>query len=166
MTDRLDSLKTLVEGIRREDAALRRLVGAFPRSPRERKPEGDRLSVKDTLGHVAYWDDFTVHFFLSKVDPASCRIPPPEDFESASRRAMATMADLPFGEVMIRYLEATSAILDFLAEYWPRLSEKEREDFQIPLKHRRQHRLELVELGRQWRWEEADEAARQMSEPA
>lgn len=166
MTARLDSLQTLIEGIRREDLDLRRLVGSFSRVQRDRRPENGRLSVKDTLGHIAYWDDFTVHFFLSKVDPASCRIPPPEDFEGASRRAMATMADLPFGEVLARYLEATTAILAFLEEYWPRLSEKEREDFQIPLKHRRSHRLELVELSRKWRWEETEEVEREMSEPA
>lgn len=166
MTDRLDSLQTLVEGIRREDAELRLLVGSIPRDQRDRRPQNGRLSVKDTLGHLAYWDDFTVHFFLSKVDPAACRVPPPKDFEMASCRAMATMADLPFGEVLARYLEATAAILDFLQEYWPRLTLKEREDFQIPLKHRRSHRLELVELARQWSLQESVDGAQEMSEPA
>lgn len=155
-----------MEGLRREDVELRRLVGSFSRDQRDRRPEVGRLSVKDTLGHLAYWDDFTVHFFLSKVDPASCRVPPPEDFEMASRRAMATMADLPFGEVLARYLEATSSLLDFLQEYWPRLTQKERADFQIPLKHRRSHRLELVELARQGSREDSESTQQEMAEPA
>jgi len=166
VTEHLDPLQTLIEGIRREDGALRRLVAAFPREIRDQRSEPEELSAKDTLGHLAYWDDFTVHFFLSKIDPASYRVPPPSDFEAASRRAMVTMADLPYGEVLARYLEATGAMIEFLEEHWENLSERERDDFQIPLKHRRQHRLKLSERWQQIDWQGLEEPPQKMSEPA
>ncbi len=159
-------MQTLIDGIRREDGALRRLVGAYPREIRDQRSQSGLLSAKDTLGHLAYWDDFTVHFFLSKIDPASCRVPPPSDFEAASRRAMVTMADLPYGEVLARYLEATGSILEFLEKHWSELSERERMDFQIPLKHRRQHRIKLYEAWQAIDWDGLEEDRRELSEPA
>lgn len=145
VSSRLDRSSTLIEALQEEDRLLRLLLGHFPPALRETALDAEGMSFKDTLGHLAFWDDFTVHFFLSKLDPVSCAVPPPSDFEEASRRARETMGALPFGEVLARYLEATGAMLAFLKERWGQMSEKEQSDFWIPLKHRRQHRLGLEE---------------------
>jgi len=50
---------------------------------------------------------------------------------------------LPFEEVIELYHQATRELVGFLRIRWPDLSAKQRQDFQVPLKHRRHHRLLL-----------------------
>ena len=163
---RLDQLRTLVKAILEEDRCLRQLLASFPRSNLEGAIREGSLSFKDTLGHLAFWDDFTSNFFLCKIDSCSCRVPPPSNFEESSREAIVAMNKLPFGEVLARYLEATGALLEFLENHWKDLSGKERNDFWVPLKHRRQHRLTLAEDLQLILGSDLGEGPRAMSAPA
>ena len=152
VTDSLHHWETLVDSINEEDRLLRGRLATCPRSLREIRGPGGALSFKETLGHIAFWDSFTVDFFRSRLDVASCNPTPPVNFEERSREALQSVVDLPFGEVLARYLEATGALIDFIKASWPRLSARERHDFWVPLKHRRHHRIalfqELDELGK------------------
>jgi len=107
-----------------------------------RSPQ-DGLSFKETLGHIAFWDDFTIRFFQEKLDRTTLDPLPPVNFEERSRDALRKMAALPFGEVLARYLEATGTLIEFLQANWNALSEREKYDFWVPLKHRRHHRISL-----------------------
>lgn len=101
------------------------------------------LSFKETLAHIAFWEDYTVNFFSRKIDRGSRTPSPPVEFETLSRQSMEEFSQLPFGEVLGRYLEAAGAMVDFIKTKWSDLTERERHDFWVPLKHRRQHRLVL-----------------------
>jgi hypothetical protein len=139
----LDNLRILLEAIDKEDRLLRQRLTGCPAPLREMNgPEGS-LSFKATLAHIAFWDDFTINFFTRKLDEGSCNLPAPVDFEERSAEALAAAAQLPFGEVLARYLEATGALTDFLRTNWDKLSDKQRNDFWVPLKHRRHHRIAL-----------------------
>lgn len=127
-----------------EDRLLRHRLAECPRALRERRGPDGALSFKETLAHIAFWEDFTVNFFARKTDAGSCTPTPPVDFENLSRKSMEEFSRLPFGEVLGRYLEAFGAITDFIGTHWDDLTERERHDFWIPLKHRRQHRLTLM----------------------
>ena len=128
-----------------EDRLLRHRLAECPKGFREcRGPDG-ALSFKETLAHITFWEEFTVNFFSRKTD-LGCRTPsPPLEFEKLSREAMEKFDRLPFGEVLGRYLEAAGAMIDFIKTHWHELTERERHDFWIPLKHRRQHRLVLFQ---------------------
>ncbi len=126
-----------------EDRLLRHRLSECPRAFRERRGPDGALSFKETLAHIAFWEDFTVNFFSRKTDLRSRQLAPPVEFEKMNRQALDEFNRLPFGEVLGRYLEAFGAMMDFLRAHWVDLTEKERKDFWIPLKHRRQHRLEL-----------------------
>jgi hypothetical protein len=146
----LNQCNTLVEAIKEEDQLLRRYLTSVPRAARETHGtaiSGSEwpLSFKETLGHIAYWDDFTVQFFQCKLDTTSCMLPPPVEFEERSREALRRVRPLPFGEVLARYLESTGALIDFLKAHWDELTERERHDFWVPLKHRRHHRISLAQ---------------------
>ena len=124
---------------------MRHRLAECPRVFREcRGPDG-ALSFKETLAHIAFWEDFTVNFFFRKIDRGSCTPPPPVEFEKLSRQAMEEFSKLPFGEVLARYLEAAGAMTDFIRNNWEKLTERERHNFWIPLRHRRQHRLVLFQ---------------------
>ncbi len=133
----------LIEAIKEEDRLLRQFLTLVPKPDRDAPSAEGELSFKETLGHIAFWDDFTVQFFQSKLDKASCQLPPPMSFEERSREAMRRIRPLPFGEVLARYLESTGALIAFLTEHWDDLTERERHDFWVPLKHRRHHRISL-----------------------
>jgi hypothetical protein len=137
----VNSWQTLVDAILDEDRILRRrLAGVQPPLSERRGPDGS-LSAKETLAHIAFWDGFTVRFFEDKLrdrDPAA-----PEDFSRRSEEAIREAADLPLEEIHSRYLEATGALVGFLGRHWDDLSAKEQEDFWVPLKHRRHHRVIL-----------------------
>ena len=162
----MEKLQTIVLAIIEEDRSLRQLMADFPRSALETIVREGSLSFKDTLGHLAFWDDFTCHFFRCKIDPGSYRVVPPADFEKSSQEAIDTMDKLPFGEVLARYLEATGAMLEFLDDHWKDLSAKERNDFWVPVKHRKQHRLDLAEDLKQMRPAGLGEELRELSAPA
>jgi hypothetical protein len=145
VTDALAHRKSLVDAFMEEDRLLRHRLAECPRVFRERRGTDGTLSFKETLAHIAFWEDFTVSFFSRKIDQGSCTPPAPLEFENLSRQSMEEFSQLPFGEVLGRYLEATGAMIDFIKAQWRDLSERERHDFWIPLKHRRQHRLVLFQ---------------------
>lgn len=103
----------------------------------------DTLSYHETLAHIAYWDDFTVQFFSAKLDPDAPAPAPPGDFMTRSKDVIREAAAAPFKDVLARYLEATGALVGFISRHWDDLSERERRDFWVPLKHRRHHRIAL-----------------------
>ena len=137
--------KALVDAFTEEDRLLRRRLAECPRGFRERRGPDGTLSFKETLAHIAFWEDFTVNFFSCKTDKGSRNPVPPLEFEKLSREAMDEFNRLPFGEVLGRYLEAFGAMTDFIQAHWPDLTERERHDFWTPLRHRRQHRLALFQ---------------------
>lgn len=135
--------QTLADALIDEDRRLRRKLITCPRALREQRGPDGSLSLKEILGHIAFWDDFTVRFFTARLDPAQLSPDRPADFETLSGEAIATAGGRPFGEVLAGYLEATGALVGFIANHWDRLGEQEREDFWVPLKHRRHHRIAL-----------------------
>ncbi len=135
--------QTLADAIIDEDRQLRRMLASCPAALREARGPDGALSFKETLGHIAFWDDFTLRFFGARLDPARRDPAAAHDLESLSREALAATGRLPFGEVLAGYLETTGALVAFIGTQWDRLTEKEREDFWVPLKHRRHHRAEL-----------------------
>ncbi len=139
----MEPWQTLVEAYELEDRLLRRLVSSFPRQSRNEPGFEGSLSCHATLAHLAYWDGFTVDFFRSKLDPGRFPAQPPVDFEDRDRAALDSWAQLPFGEILARYLEAAAGLRDFLAAFWDRLSPREKQEFWIPLRHHRDHRLAL-----------------------
>ena len=143
MTDTLGQWISLVDAFTEEDRLLRHRLAECPRAFRERRGSDGALSFKETLAHIAFWEDFTVNFFARKTDRGSCTPAPPVEFEKLSREAMLEFSRLPFGEVLGRYLEAFGAMTGFIKAHWDDLTEREQHDFWIPLKHRRQHRLAL-----------------------
>ncbi len=145
VTDTLGQWKSLVDAFTEEDRLLRHRLAECPRVFRECRGFDGTLSFKETLAHIAFWEDFTVSFFFRKIDRGSCSPQPPQDFEKLSREAMKEFSRLPFGEVLARYLEAAGAMTDFIKNHWDDLTDRERHDFWIPLKHRRQHRLVLFQ---------------------
>ena len=124
---------------------LRQYLALVPRLRRDIPGTGGSLSFKETLGHISFWDDFTVEFFQCKLDQAACMLPPPVQFEERSREALHRIDSLPFGEVLARYLESTGALIEFLKTHWDDLTEREKHDFWVPLKHRRHHRISLAQ---------------------
>ena len=136
-------MQTLIDAFLEEDSLLRQRLTTCPRKFRDVRGNDNTLSFKETLGHIAFWDDYTVQFFGCRLDATSCDLIPPADFESRNKAALAATRCLPFGEVLARYLEATGALIEFLRQSWSRLDERDRQNFWIPLKHRRHHRLEL-----------------------
>ena len=141
----LNQWNVLVDAIKDEDRLLRQCLTLLPREARDHPANAHALSLKETLGHIAFWDDFTVNFFQCKLDAASLMLPPPVRFEERSREELARTQALPFGEVLARYLESTGALIDFLEAHWHELSVQERHDFWVPLKHRRHHRISFCE---------------------
>jgi len=139
----LNNWQMLVEGLLEEDRLLRGRLTHCPKLVREVRGADGVLSFKETLGHIAFWDNFTVEFFSHKLDRASLDPAPLVNFEERSNLAMKTAASLPFGEVLARYLEATGALTSFLGQHWAELTARERQDFWVPLKHRRHHRVSL-----------------------
>lgn len=143
--NQLQHCDVLVAAIREEDRLLRQCLTLLPRSDRDHPANASALSFKETLGHIAFWDEFTVQFFQCKLDAASRMLPPPVKFEERSREALARTRSLPFGEVLARYLETTGALIEFLEGHWRELTAQEKHDFWVPLKHRRHHRISLYE---------------------
>jgi len=136
--------RTLIDAYDKEDRLLRELVADFPPEWRDRPgPEGIP-GCRAALAHLAFWNGFTVDFFRRRLDPASLSAAPPLDFEDTERAALAGWADLPFGEILARYLEAAANLREFLADSWSRLTSRERHEFRIPLRHNRDHRLALA----------------------
>lgn len=128
-----------------EDRILRRRLAAL--SPEQLVCRGSdgTLSFQETLGHIAYWDAFTVEFFTAKLNDDGPPALLPEDFAQRSEEAVATAAALEFTDVLARYLEATGALVGFISRHWDRLTATQQKNFWVPLKHRRHHRIALFE---------------------
>jgi hypothetical protein len=133
---------TLIALFMEEDRMLRQLLALCPVEDREVRGSGGTLSLKETLGHLAFWDSFAVRFFEDKLagtDNASL----PRDFEKQSREELKRLRKLPFDDVLESYQNSTRELIAFLQNRWHELSAKQRLDFHVPLKHRRHHRLLL-----------------------
>ena len=135
--------QTLADALLDEDRVLRRRLASVPPELLGSRGPDDGLSFQETLGHIAFWDDFTVRFFTTKLDSGGDPPSPPADFARVSEEAVAEAASRPFTEVLALYLEATGALVGFISRHWERLTEKEQRDFWVPLKHRRHHRIAL-----------------------
>ena len=141
---------TLVDAFGKEDELLRRRLSQCPEPWRERPGPGGRPSLKELLGHIAFWDDFTVEFFTRKLASDAIAPKPPLDFEEQSAQAQARFGSMPYGEVLGRYLEATGSIIEFLESRWDDLSWREQHHLWTPLRHRRGHRLTIESALERW----------------
>jgi hypothetical protein len=134
----------LVAAILEEDRLFRALLSRCPVAWREQRELVGALSLKETVGHLAFWDTFAVQFFSRKLDQAEQGPFTQRDFEQRNRDELQAMRELPYDDVVARYERATRLLLEFLRGRWHELSVKERRDFSLPLKHRRHHRLLLA----------------------
>jgi hypothetical protein len=142
---KVNNWQMLVDAIMEEDSLLRERLAQCPQEVRDIKGPHGALSFKETLGHIAFWDSFTVDFFSNKLDKTCLDPSPLVNFEERSIEALETASQLPFGEVLARYLEATGSLTNFLGRHWGDLSPREKHDFWVPLKHRRHHRISLFQ---------------------
>lgn len=141
----MNNWQMLVDAIMEEDRLLRERLAHCPLDARDIPGPQGALSFKETLGHIAFWDNFTVEFFSNKLDVTSLDPSPLVNFEERSVKALEKASQLPFGEVLARYLEATGALTHFLGKHWEELSPREKHDFWVPIKHRRHHRVSLFQ---------------------
>jgi len=142
----MDGVVTLIAAYAEEDRRLSELFVVFPVALRDAVGRRHRLSLKQTIGHLAYWDDFAVDFYL-----AYCSEDHPEplsfaEFEEQNRHLVDQLCAQDWGTILSSYRRATRRLCAFLAEHWNELDEDVRDNFKIPLKHRRHHRRRLVEL--------------------
>jgi len=135
--------QSLTDALIDEDRRLRRRIAACPHALREGRGPDGTLSCKETLGHIAFWDDYAVRHFTARLDPTVPRPAGPPDFEALSRAAIARAERRTFGDVLARYLEVTGALVAFIANNWERLEPGERAGLWVPLEHRQHHRLAL-----------------------
>lgn len=135
--------QSLTDALIDEDRRLRRRIAACPQVLREGRGPGGTLSCKETLGHIAFWDEYTVRHFAARLDPTVTLPAGPPDFEALSRDALARTGRRTFADVLAGYLEVTGNLVAFIANNWERLAPGEREGLWVPLKHREHHRQEL-----------------------
>ena len=157
----MSSMDTLIAAYADEDRRLRELAGRFPVAYRDVPPETGKLGLKQTLGHLAFWDGFTVEFFRARLE---CGDAPPvslAEIEQRNRAELDRIYDMPYERVLELYISATNDILAFLRAHWDGLPEEERPNFNIPLKHRRHHRRLLQKALAAFAPELAGEAARE-----
>lgn len=142
----MDDVVTLIAAYAEEDRRLMELVARFPASTREIRGSERRLSVKQTLGHLAFWDDYAVRFYDSRGGQGRPKSLSPGQFEERNRQVLELICNDPFEDVLASYRSATRLLQGFLREHWQDLDARSRENFKIPLKHRRHHRRRLQEL--------------------
>ena len=138
----VDRLEALIESIVEEDRRLRTLVDRLSPEARERAESTGTTSAKETLGHLAFWDGFTVRFFEDRLSDRRTGSGL-ADFEARDRQERKRLRGCPFTEVLTTYDEATAGLVAFLREHWQALSDREHADLITPLRHRRHHRLLL-----------------------
>lgn len=138
----MDRLEALIASIVEEDRRLRALVERLPPEARERAESGAATSAKETLGHLAFWDGFTVRFFEDRLSDrrTSSGL---ADFEARDRQERKRLRGCPFTEVLATYEAATADLVAFLRTRWNALSDREHSDLMTPLRHRRHHRMLL-----------------------
>jgi len=142
----MDDVVTLIAAYADEDRRLMELVDRFPPSTRDVRGTDRRLSLKQALGHLAFWDDYAVRFYDSRCHDGDPQPLEPGEFEERNRQALELICNDPFADVLSSYRAATRALQLFLREHWQDLDDGSRENFKIPLKHRRHHRRRLQEL--------------------
>jgi hypothetical protein len=139
----MDAATNLLAAFADEDRLLMELIQRCRDEARELRGPGGGLSLKETLGHLAFWDSFAVGFFQHKLTGGDANDLSDIDFEKRNRQEMRRLRGLPFDEALALYREATASLAGFLSRHWRDLSERERADFLVPLKHRRHHRMLL-----------------------
>ncbi|MBU1071963.1 hypothetical protein KKG45_01815, partial [bacterium] len=127
-----------------EDRRLRDLARIFPVRFREVPPEHGQISLKQTLGHLAFWDRFTVEFFDARCHRRAVDAMTLGEFEHRNRAELERIYDMPYEQAHEIYKTATNVLLTFLREHWDDLDAEARANFNIPLKHRRHHRRLLA----------------------
>lgn len=142
----MDDVVTLIAAYADEDRRLMELVERFPASTRDVRGSERRLSVKQTLGHLAFWDDYAVRFYDTRCHDGRPEPLAPGEFEARNRQVLELICNDPFEDVLASYRSATRELQTFLREHWHDLDPRSRENFKIPLKHRRHHRRRLQEL--------------------
>lgn len=138
----MDRLEALIASIVEEDRRLRALVDRLPPEVRERAESTGTASAKETLGHLAFWDGFTVRFFEDRLSDRRTGSGL-ADFEARDRQERKRLRGCPFAEVLATYDAATASLVAFLRDRWQALSDREHADLMTPLRHRRHHRLLL-----------------------
>lgn len=142
----MDEAVLLIAAYAEEDRRFMELVDAFPVSARDHRGSEDRLSLKQTLGHIAFWDDYATRFYDTRCHHGAPEALTPEQFEERNQQVLELVCSNPYEDVLQTYREATRMIAVFLREHWLDLDETSRENFKIPLKHRRHHRRRLQEV--------------------
>lgn len=155
----MQSVEILISAYAEEDRRLLELARMVPPARRELRLVDSRMSLIQTLGHLAFWDDYTVGFFEARclnqnVTPLSL-----QEFEKRNQHELDRLCGLPFEEALETYQAATRALVRFLRAHWDDLSELERTNFAIPLKHRRHHRRKIDASLAAWRADAAAEKA-------
>ncbi len=138
----MDRLEALIASIVEEDRCLRALVGRLAPEVRECAESTRMTNAKETLGHLAFWDGFTVRFFEDRLNNRRTGSGL-ADFEARDRQERKRLRGCPFAEVLATYDEATTGLVAFLRHHWQDLSDREHADLITPLRHRRHHRLLL-----------------------
>jgi len=139
----MDQPEALIAALAEEDRRLREFLERCPIEWRERQGPSGALSLKETLGHLAFWDAFAVRFFEGKLAGQAIAAESDLDFEKRNTQELKRLRALAYEEALALYRDATLEMVRFLRARWRDLSDKERLDFQTPLRHRRHHRLLL-----------------------
>ena len=138
----MDRLEALIATIIEEDRRLREMLAVRPVVLLDQCEAVGSMSAKEALGHLAFWDAFTVRFFEARFADRKAEAGL-ADFEERDRQERRRLRAQPFTEVLGAYREATDGLLTFLRTHWRELSERERAELITPLRHRRHHRLLL-----------------------
>jgi hypothetical protein len=142
----MDGVVTLIAAYADEDRRLTELVSGFPESLRDTCGRRHRLSLKQTIGHLAYWDDFAVDFYRARCSEENPEPLSFAEFEEQNRDLIEQLCAQDWETILSSYRRATRRLCAFLTERWDELDEGARDNFKIPLKHRRYHRRRLSEL--------------------
>ena len=138
----MDRLGALIATIMEEDRRLREMLAARSCDLLEQPGPVGSMSAKEALGHLAFWDAYTVRFFEARLAgrPAESGL---DDFEERDRQERRLLRALPLAAVLETYRVATEGLIGFLRTRWRDLSDRERAELITPLRHRRHHRLLL-----------------------
>lgn len=138
----MDRLEALIGSIVDEDRRLRVFIEHLSPEDQESAAPTGTMSAKEMLGHLAFWDGFTVRFFEDRLGDRRTGSGL-ADFEARDRQERKRLRGRPYAEVLAIYDDATAQLVDFLRGHWHALSDREHSDLLTPLRHRRHHRLLL-----------------------
>lgn len=140
----MEEAESLIASLEEEDRRLRDLIADWPPSLLDKPARCGLLGPKETLGHLAYWDLFTIRFLEARLAGNEEFLTRTADFDRRDQRELERLRSRPFDDVVGSYGAATAAFISFLRARWGRLSERERADLRTPLRHRYHHRLRLA----------------------